>query len=79
MYNLTPSASQQTVRTLQNLNSKLVFITIISETVKGRPETNTVNGMKCGLVKDTYSNLATWRCYFSQLINVHRVCDIWQN
>jgi hypothetical protein len=51
----------------------------INEFKKGyQPRTNIVNNEKGDLVADTHSILATWRNYFSQLLNVLGVHDVKQ-
>ena len=41
-----------------------------------QPRTNVVKDEKCDLVADSYSIVARWRNYFSQLLNVQWVNDI---
>ena len=43
-----------------------------------QPRTNTVKVEKGDLVADSHSILATWRNYFSQILNVHGVNDVRQ-
>ena len=49
----------------------------INDFKKGyQPRTNTVKGVECNLVADSYSIVARWRKYFSQLLNVFGVVDV---
>ena len=49
----------------------------ISDFKKGyQPRTNVVKDEKGDLVADSYSIMARWRDYFSELLNVHGVNDI---
>ena len=51
----------------------------INDFKKGyQPRTNTVKDEKGDLVADSHSNLAGWRKYFSQLLNVHGDNDVRQ-
>jgi len=43
-----------------------------------QPRTNIVKDAKGDLVVDSQSNLARWRNYFSQILNVHGVNDVRQ-
>ena len=43
-----------------------------------KPRNKTVKDEKSDLVTDSYSIVARWRNYFSQLLNVHGVNDIRQ-
>ena len=48
----------------------------INEFKKGyQPKTNVVKDEKGDLVVDSYSIVARWRDYFSQLLNIHGVHD----
>ncbi len=58
-------------------NSKIKNIRGISDFKKGyQRRTNVVKDEKSDLVADSYSIVAKWRDYFSQLLNVHGVNDI---
>ena len=49
----------------------------ISDFRKGyQPRPDVANDEKGDLVADSYSNVARWRNYFSQLLNLHWVNDI---
>ena len=51
----------------------------ISDFKKGyQPRTNVVKDEKGDLVADSYSIVARWRNYFSQLLNIHGVNDVRQ-
>ena len=51
----------------------------INDFKKGyQPRTNIVKNEKGELIVDSHSILATWRDYFSQLLNVHGVHDVRQ-
>ena len=43
-----------------------------------QPRTNVVKDDKGDLFADSYSILAMWRNYFSQILNVHGVNDVRQ-
>ena len=43
-----------------------------------QPRTNVVKDEKGDLVADSYSIVARWRNYFSQLLNIHGVNDVRQ-
>ena len=65
-------------------NSKIVNIMNlfrgISDFKKGyQPRCNIVKDEKGDLVADSYSILARWRNYFSQLFNMHGVKDVGQD
>ena len=52
----------------------------ISDFKKGyQPRTNIVKDEKGDLVADSYSIVAKWRNYFSQLLNVHGVNNVRQS
>ena len=51
----------------------------INDFKKGyQPRTTIVKDEKGDLVADSHSNMARWRNYFSQLLNVHEVNDFRQ-
>ena len=70
------------IEELEN-NSKIKYIRDlyrgINDFKKGyQPRTDIVKNEKGDLVADSHSVLATWRNYFSQLLNVHGVNEIGQ-
>ena len=51
----------------------------INDFKKGyQPRNNIVKDESCDLVSNSHSILATWKNYFSQLLNVHGVNDVRQ-
>jgi len=51
----------------------------INDFKKGyQPRTSIIKDEKGDLVADSQSNMARWRKYFSQLLNVHDVKDVRQ-
>ena len=62
--------------TSKNKNIRYLYRSI-NDFKKGyQPRCNIVKDEKCDLVADSYSIVARWRNYFSQLFNVHGVKDV---
>jgi hypothetical protein len=67
------------IETNSKINNNRVLYIGINDVKKGyQPRTRIVKDEKGDLIVDSYSIIARWRIFISQLLNVHGVCGVRQ-
>jgi hypothetical protein len=70
--------SNELAKNSKNKNNRDLYREV-NEFKKGyQPRSNLVKNENGDLFADTHIILNRWKNYFSQLLNVHRISDVWQ-